>query len=308
MAMQMKRTLLVTLAMLALGGCTAVVSDLNGFNNDADACDPRGTPHIGQDLDIQFVNTMAHVNQDMRFAIEVGPDHSVEALAVVSAFDNPNELLHFPEMIPGPDPATLAFWADSNMMPGFQMLPDMGTTDLPDHQWFRPICPNGQMTFTHTTPFQDIHHATSTGAIFRFHIPAEIQRQPLFDHFRMAAWAVRIQDNGARQTRAYYQWQPLVALSPGMPTPTQRPVPMFFQVGGNVIAESRGAIDSGEIYEVHFVIDADSDGDFGTTGDYNCVWMNQAMPSMPAEAGVWDFDQPLTGNCDPNGFDPVTFM
>jgi len=301
--MQM-RAIQACFVLVVLGGCTAAVSDLNGFTNSTDACDPRGTQHLGEDLDIQFFNTNAHINQDIRFAVEVGPDRSIEAMFVVSAFDDPNLLLHVPGVLPAA-PATLAFWADSNLTPGFQAL-SVDPSMQPDHQWFRPICPNGQMTFTHTTPFQDIQDATSTGAVFRFEIPVSFQRPELFDHRRMAAWAVLVDDAG-RQTRAFYRWAPFVALSPGMPVPAQRPPPAFFQVGGNVLGEMRGTIDSGSIYEIHFVIDADDDDDFGTTGDYNCVWMNQAMPTgAGTDPNLWDYVPDLSA-CDPNGFDPVTF-
>ena len=93
-----------------------------------------------------------------------------------------------------------------------------------------------------------------------------------------------------------------------MTAPPQRPPPATFQVGGNVLGEARGAIDGGEVYEVHFVIDADDDGQFGTTGDYNCVWDNQAMPTPPPTPGVWDFTPPapFMAACDANGFDPTT--
>lgn len=298
------RPIQACLLVLALGGCTAVVSDLNNFTNSTDACDPRGTQHLGDDLEIQFFNTNAHVNQDMRFAVEVGTDRSIEAMFVVSTFDDANLDLFIPEILPAA-PATLAFWADNNGVPGFQALPDDPTMQ-PDHQWFRPICPNGQMTFTHTTPFQDIQEASSTGAVFRFEIPTELQRPELFDNFRMAAWAVRVNDLG-RQTRAYYRWSPLVALSPGMPIPAQRTPPAFFQVGGNVLGEMRGAIDAGEIYEVHFVIDVDDDDEFGGGSDYDCVWMNQAMPTgTGTDPNLWDYVPDLAG-CDTNGFDPVAF-
>jgi hypothetical protein len=92
-----------------------------------------------------------------------------------------------------------------------------------------------------------------------------------------------------------------------MPVPPQRPPPTSFQVGGNVLGEMRGAIDAGELYEIHFVIDADDDGEFGSRGDYNCVWMDQAMPSgTGTDPNLWDYVPNLAG-CDANGFDPVTF-
>jgi hypothetical protein len=295
---------------LALAGCSAAVSDLNNFMNASDACDPRPVQHLGGDLDIQFQNTNAHINQDLRFAVEVGVERNVEALAVVSAFSDANQLIHIPEMMPA-DPATLAFWADSNGHLGFDQLdpPDasgMADAGPPlgiDHQWFRPVCPSGHVTFTHTTPFQDISRATSTGSIYRFHIPVELQTSALFDNYAMATWAVRV--NETRQTRVYYQWHPFVAL--GGTTPPQRTPPTAFQVGGNVLGESRGAIDSGETYEVHFVIDVNHDGQFGGTSgtDYTCVWTDQI-----AVGATWEFDPATIGGglaaiCDDNGFDPV---
>jgi len=323
----MNRAFLACLV-VALTGCSAVVADLGSFGNAADACDPRGTAHVGDNLTIHFRNTTAHVNQDMRFAIEVG-DHNVEALAVVSAFIDPDETIVLPEIMTN-EPSTLAFWADTNANGVFDQLnpPDASMPILdaaadagpigsvaPDHQWFRPICPNGDMTFTHTTPFQDISHATSTGAVFRFLIPptflptATDPNHHLFENFAMAAWVVQV--DMQRQARVYYLWHPYVAL--GGVTPTQRtgPTNNYFQVGGNVLSEPRGAIDQGSTYEVHFVIDVDGDGrmDGHDTDDYNCVWMDQAV--MPRGADPWEFDPTNVtrgaglSHCDTNGFDPT---
>ncbi len=309
----MKR-ILPFLVAIALAGCTAAVSDLGGFSNYGDACDPRPTQHRGADLRIQFVNTTPHINQDMRFAIEVGADRNVEALAIVSTFSDPQLVLELPEMMPT-DPSTLAFWADTNgdgvfeptVQPDMGMLPDAGPdTDAAvvpyqiDHQWFRPICRDGNITFTHSTPFQDISHATSNGSIFRFVLPADLRAAPtLFQTHAMAAWAVEVDENNQRQGRVYYQWHPYVAIAGT--TPMQRAAPMFFNVGGNVGTESRGAIDAGSMYEVHFSIDADHDGHFGGTEDYNCVWRNQQ-----ASGAIWAFDPSampgmgLQDVCDPN--------
>jgi hypothetical protein len=321
--MTMTRTLLV-LGSITLAACTLQVADLNNFTDDFDACDPRGTPHLGEDLDIHFVGTIAHVNQDMRFAVEVGTDHSAEAMFVLSTFDDQNLALHVPEILPA-EPATLAFWADSNMDGVFSALNngmECGAIRLqvtcmadphctwdaagtqcnplpPDHQWLRPICPNGQMTFTHTTPFQDVSIVSATGAVFAFHIPAAIQRHEVFDNYRVAAWAVRTNSLG-RQTRAYYRWAPHVML--GSIAPTPRTPPMTFQVGRNVAGEMRGPIDQGEMYEVHFVIDSNGNHQFEPAVDYSCVWPQQPAPSS---AFVWDY-MPDLSICDMHGFDPTT--
>lgn len=292
----MKHTLLV-LASISLGSCTLAVSDLNNLGNSADACDPRGAPRVGQDLDIQFFNTVAHVNQDMRFAVEVGPTHSVEAMFVVSAFDDPNLRIIVPEVLPS-SPATLAFWADVN---------GSGMLDANAHQWFRPICPDGQVTFTHTTPFQDVSVVSSHGATFVFHIPVAIQRHAVFDNFRVAMWAVQT-DMVGRQTRVYYEWAPFVAPSPGFPVPAQRTPPTQFQVGRNVAGAGRGAIDMGGLYEIHFVIDSNHDTDFEPALDFSCVWPMQRMPTDPTmtmNGAQWDFVPDLSV-CDRHGFDPTT--
>ncbi len=314
-------------SVLALTGCSALESDLGSFTNSSDACDPRGTPQRGANLTIHFRNTTPHINQDMRLAIEVA-DHSVEALAVISTFNDPNLDLVLPEMMTN-DPATLAFWADTNANGVFDSLnpPDSGVimmadsgadagvplTTSPDHQWFRPICPNGEMTFTHTTPFQDIQHATSNGSVFRFLIPpdflpsATAPDHHLLERFAMAVWAVQFDDSG-RQTRVYYRWHPYVAIAGTTPTQRTGPLGDVFQIGGNVLGEHRGAIDQGSMYEVHFVIDVDADGqmDGHDTDDYNCVWMDQTAPGTDP----WNFDPTMAGgglmaNCDDNGFDPT---
>ena len=314
----MNRSILASLLALCLASCTAAVSDLNGFSNYGDACDPRGTQHIGDDLDIQLLNLTPHVNQTLFFAIEVGAMRNIEAMFVIDRLtdlSNPNAeargpssanlLLEIPEIMPAA-PATLAFWANSVDPEIVHFDPITMGTSAVDHQWTRPVCPDGHMTFTHTTPFQSVMDAVSTGAIFHFQIPMEIQRPELFDHFTMAAWAVRVQDNGNRQTRVYYRWSPFVSLAPGMPVPPQRAVPSQFQVGGNALGEPRGAIDAGELYEVHFVVDVDHDGTMGSAGDYVCQWRNQTMPSTGDPAN-WDYVPDLRACDAPGSFDPVTF-
>lgn len=315
--MTTKRSIPLALVLL-LGGCTAAVSDLNGFSNYSDACDPRGTQHLGDDLSLQFFNMTPHVNQQIFAAVEVGAGRNIEAMFVIDRLtdlSNPtaasrgassaNLLLEIPEMMPA-DPATLAFWANSVDPEVVHFDPIMmdGTT-APDHQWTRPVCPDGQMTFTHTTPFQSVQEALSTGAIYHFQIPTEIQRSELFDNFTMATWAVRVNDAG-RQTRVYYRWSPFVALAPGMPVPAQRPPPTELKVGGNALGEPRGAIDVGELYEVHFVIDVDHDGHMGSAGDYVCVWENQVMPTG-GDPTNWMYVPDLRACDAPSGFDPTTF-
>jgi hypothetical protein len=324
--MTMKRTLVV-LASLALASCTAAVSDLNGFHDFSDACDPRGAPHLGEDLDIQFLGTIAHVNEDMRFAIEVGADHQAQAMFVISTFDDPNMQILVPEVLPA-EPSTLAFWADSNMDGTFAPLNiDMvcsaitsqtpcGTTAHcmwngsacmasvpPSHQWTRPICPNGRMTFTHTTPFQDVSIVTAAGAVFAFHVPMSIQRHEVFDNYRIAMWAVQTNSTVGRQTRAYYQWNPQVPI--GGIAPTQRTPPTVFQIGKNVAGELRGPIDQGDTYEINFIIDSNRNGDFEVDADYACRW---TMQPSPQSSFMWDYMADITaaGACDPHGFDPTT--
>ncbi len=306
----------VSLALLPLlVSCTAAVSDLNGFSNYGDACDPRGTQHLGDDLDLQFFNMTPHVNQTIFAALEVGNDENIEAMFVIDRLtdlSNPvaasrgtssaNLLLNIPEILPA-DPATLAFWANS-VDPEVVHFDPITSDGAPDHQWTRPICPDGDVTFTHTTPFQSVQDAVSTGAIWHFNIPTAIQRPELFDNFTMAAWAVRVNGLG-RQTRVFYRWSPFVALAPGMQVPTQRTPPTQFQVGGNALGEPRGAIDVGELYEVHFVIDVDHDGELGSAGDYVCQWDDQSMPT--SDPGNWFYDPDLAPCDAPSGFDPLTF-
>src|SRR5690349_23547816 len=106
--MSRMRTTLVCFVALALMSCSATVSDLNGFTVVEDACDPRGTPFEGQDLDLQFINTNAHLNNTMFAAVQVGEERVVEAVVVVAGFDDPNLDLRIPELLPA-QPSSFAF-------------------------------------------------------------------------------------------------------------------------------------------------------------------------------------------------------
>ena len=293
--------LLSVLPLALLASCTADVSDLDDLKTDGDACDPRGRAERGTDLDLSFSGVVPHVNQDMFFAITVGEERNIEAMMVLSTLDDPDLHLVVPKMLPE-GPSELAFWADS-MPKAFDPINEDG--DPIDHQWTRPICPNGKLTFTHTTPFQSVVDALSTGAIFAFQIPDELRRPELFDNFQMWVSAILLSDDDPDeevQTRAFYRWSPLVALSPGEDAPDQREPPEKLQVGGNALGEPRGAIDTLSLYRIEFVIDVDEDGK-RSRGDYVCNYDRQRAP----DAMTWEFTPDLS-QCDaPNGFDPLTF-
>ena len=114
-------------------------------------------------------------------------------MMVLSTFDDPNLRLKVPKLLPE-GPSELAFWANSMPM-GFDPINDDG--DPIDHQWTRPICPDGKLTFTHTTPFQDVQDALSAGAIFAFQIPEELRRPELFDTFHMWVRATQLRRRSA---------------------------------------------------------------------------------------------------------------
>jgi hypothetical protein len=289
------------LSLLLLAACSASVSDLDELETHEDACDPRGRAERGTDLDLQFVSTNPHVNQDMFFAVTVGEERSIEAMIVLSTFDDPALRLRVPKLLPG-GPSELAFWADS-MPDGFDPINDDG--DPIDHQWTRPVCPDGKMKFTHTTPFQSVVDALSTGAIFAFMIPDELRRPELFDTFTMWASAILLDDDDPDeevQTRAFFRWSPLVSPAKGEDAPPQREPPTKLQVGGNALGEPRGAIDTLSLYRIEFVIDVDHSGDL-SRADFICNYERQRAP----DAMVWEF-VPDLAQCDaPAGFDPLTY-
>lgn len=279
------RTLAVLLA-LALPGCTAAVGDLNSFNTFSDACDPRGAQVQGSDLVLDLRNMTAHVDQNVFFAITVTDEMgtpNIEGMAVLAPLDQPNITITIPEAMPA-TPSDLEFWADFNTNGAFDDL----SHSPPDHQWTRPICPNGRVTFTHTTPFQDVTGAVGTGAVFDFQVPMVFQTATVFDH---TLWIRVTQelDGGARQTRAYYRH------GHGAP-----PVADMV-VGGDIIGEMRGPIDQGTLYEIELVVDVNEDNRRGAE-DFVCTFTQRAP-----NTATWTFQPTLAdlASCDaPPGFDP----
>lgn len=303
----MRRALLSLVTMVSstlLGACAAQVSDLDELEVDTDACDPRGAARRGTDFTMQFVDVTPHVNQNMFFAVTVGEERSIEAMMVLSTFDDPDLRLFVPKLLPA-GPSELAFWADSEPVGTFDPIPAEGETGPIDHQWTRPICPDGRLTFTHTTPFQDVQDALSTGAIFQLVIPEPMRRAELFDNLHMWVTVTQLDDRDQSrevQTRAYFRWAPQVAPARGQDVPEQRPVPTVFQVGGNALGEPRGAIDKLSFYNIEFVIDVDGSGGLSNR-DFVCRYERQRAPDQM----TWMFEPDLD-DCDaPSGFDLATF-
>lgn len=297
----MRRTLLSL--SLALCGCTAQVGDLDDLEANEDACDARGSAVRGTDLDLQFDGLTPHVNQTIFFAVTVGELRNIEGMMVISTLDDPDKRVQIPELLPE-GASELAFWADSAPLGMFNEIPDDGESGDIDHQWTRPICPNGKMQFTHTTPFQSVKSAVSTGAIFHFVIPEDIKREALFDNFKMWLRVTQLDDNDPEvevQTRAYFEWSPQVEDPATGEAPAQRMIPNTFQVGGNALGEPRGAIDKRSLYNIHFVIDADQDGEISRE-DFVCLFDRERAP----DSMDWMYEPDLSV-CDAgDGFDPTT--
>ena len=293
--------LLIALLVSVGAACTATVSDLDDLDQDGDACDPRGQLERGTDLQLRFAGLTPHVNQDLFFAVTVEDERNIEAMMVLASLDDPDLELTVPKLLPE-GPAELAFWADS-MPDGFDPINE--DNEPIDHQWTRPVCPNGELTFTHTTPFQDVQDALSVGAIFEFVIPQELRRPALFDTYRMWVSAIQLADadlDQEVQTRAHYRWAPFVEPAEGAGAPEPREPPESFQVGGNALGEPRGAIDKLSFYRIEFVIDVDQTGD-RSAADFVCSYERQQAP----DEMTWTF-VPDLGQCDaPADFDPLTF-
>jgi len=290
-----RNTLLLT---LFLTGCSAQVSDLDDLEVDQDACANTGRAARGTDLDLKFVGLTPHVGQDMFFAVTVGEDSNIESMFVLSQLEDANLRLVVPKLLPE-GPSDLAFWADSEPTGMFNSIPDMEESGAIDHQWKRPICPDGKLTFTHTTPFQDVQHAISTGAVFHFRIPDELSRCELFERFTMWVTAIQLDDNDLSeevQTRAYFRWtpRPICDLDAGMGSSA----PAQFQVGGNALGQLRGPIDKRSFYRIEFVIDVDDDGERGNR-DFVCSFEREQAP----DSMDWNFE-PDVSECDaPSDFD-----
>jgi hypothetical protein len=277
-----------------LGACSAQVSDLDDLHTDSDACDPRGRATQGTALDLQFRNVAPHVNQDMFFAITQGKERSIDAMLVLSTLDDKDLHLVVPKMLPEGS-SELAFWADGDP-PAFDAI---GGEAGPDHQWTRPICPNGKVTFTHTLPFQDVQGAIATGAVFVFQIPALLRQPALFDRYRIWLKLTQLSDVDQRtelQVRAFFRWSPFVVAPGEDEAPAQRKVPETFQVGDNALGEGRGPVDKLSFYNIEFVVDVDDSGEL-SGDDLVCRYMKERAPM----SNTWKFEADIS-ECDvPDG-------
>lgn len=298
----MARTSLSWMLALGLlsGSCSMTVSGLDDLTEDDDACDPRGRTELGTDLSIDFRGLTPHVNEELLMAVTVDVDGEaqVSSMAVLSTLEDPDLDLVLPKMLPA-GPSEFRFWADSPPLGVFNTIED----DVVDHQWVRPVCPNGELVFTHTTPFQDISEATATGAVFRFMIPPVMRKPAIFDRFKMWVSATRLSDSDPSeddQMLAFFRWAPFVAPPGSDEVPEQRDPPESFKVGDNVLGRNRGPIDTGALYRVEFVIDVDKSDD-RSSGDFICEFDRERAEADGS--GEWVFDPRLVECNRPSDFD-----
>lgn len=295
-------------AVVLATACSAQVSDLDDLMVDDDACDPRGTAVRGTDLDLQLRDMDPHINQQMFFAITVGDAREMDAMAIVQTLDDTDLRLRVPNMLPA-GTSELAFWAD--MMPFGTFNPINDDGDPIDHQWTRPVCPNGKLTFNHTTPFQDVEGAIATRATFEFVLPAALRVPSLLRKYTMwlTVTELDVDDRDTEvQTRGYYRWAPFVQVTEDDPLPEGDDAPEarkaregVFRIGG-VLGEKGGTIDQGSFYNIKFVIDVDRSGDL-SGDDYVCLFRKQRAP----DGVLWRFT-PELGGCDsPRDFDLSRF-
>jgi hypothetical protein len=296
----MRRTL--SSLLLVLCGCSSQVAELDDLVVNAEACDNSSAPVRGTDLDLQFDGMTPHVNQDVFFAVTVGERRNIEAMMVLGGLEDPDLRLVVPKLLPAGQ-SELAFWADSAPA-GFDPIREGDDVGNIDHQWTRPICPNGVMRFEHDLPFQSVQNAVSTGAIFHFVLPPELRTTVLRTH-RMWLTVTQLDDDDPEQlvqTRVFFRWSPRVEDSATGDTPVDERVPEKFQIGGNALGEPRGAIDKLSLYRIEFVIDADDNGETSNE-DFVCLYDRKRAP----DEMEWKFTPDL-GDCDvPDGFDLNSF-
>lgn len=270
------------IAGILIGGCSSQVGDLDDLRTSSDACDPRGRAERGTDLRLQMLG-MPHVGERVLFAITQAD--SVEGMAVIHTLPTQDFLLQIDKFLPEGN-STLAFWADSSPVGTFNSLDD---PVKPDHQWTRPVCPNGEMTFTHETPFQDVRGATAAGARFVFEVPQLVSGLQLR---RRSMWVrvteLDLSDQTTEvQTRGFFLWSP-----PGEGTPeAARAIMREFRIEG-AGGERLGPIDQLSFYNVEFVIDLDNDGR-PSGADVVCLYRREQAP----DAAEWRFTPNVTG-CD----------
>jgi hypothetical protein len=284
--------------LLAICGCSSQVAKLDDLVVNDEACDNSTSAVRGTDLDLQFDGLTPHVNQDIFFAVTVGEQRNIEAMMVLGGLEDPDLHLVIPKLLPA-GPSELAFWADSLPM-GFDEIPREGeASGNIDHQWTRPICPNGVLRFEHNTPFQSVKNAVSTGAIFQFILPPALRTEVLRTH-KMWVTVTQLDDGDNElqvQTRAFFRWSPRVEDPATGERPADMRVPEKFQVGGNALGEPRGAIDKLSLYRIEFVIDADDNGRTSNE-DFVCLYDRKRAP----DEMTWMFTPDLA-DCDaPDGF------
>lgn len=290
MSMQtIRQRLLLSTLCAVLGACSAQVGDLDDLRTDADACDPRGRAQRGTDLALQMLD-MPHVGERILFAITQA--ETVEGMAVIQTLGEADFLLQIPKFLPE-GPSTLAFWADGAPVGEFNPLDD---PDKRDHQWTRPVCPNGIMTFTHRTPFQDVRGAIATGARFVFEVPQVITNALLR---RQSMWVrvteLDLSDQTTEvQTRGFFLWNP-TELGEANAVVT-RAVTREFRIEG-ALGDRLGPIDQLSFYNIEFVIDLDRDGRAGGA-DVICEFRRERAP----DRAEWRFAPAVTGCVLPTDF------
>lgn len=151
----LRRSLVSLGCLVALGGCSAVVSDLGGYTEDPAACVMDGDRNSVRDFTLELRELSPHLTHYFEASIVNTMGGNLQARIIVEPLEFGTQDIEVESMVP-PGDYFLDFYADISG----NHAPDLPPTD---HTWRRPLCSDGVVNFTHIFEFEPLDGAIAIG-------------------------------------------------------------------------------------------------------------------------------------------------
>lgn len=287
--MRIGSTLRLVSLVLALAGCTAAVSDINGFVEDDEFCAPGGNINEVRDLRLDLVEMNAHVTNLFEATVVNDMSGVLTSRIIYDPLVDVNVTINVDNAMPR-GTYTLDFYADLDNDRVYTSAPD-------DHSWHRTLCNDGSLTFVHIAMFEPLNRERRIGENFVLNI----SNIPLTA--RMGSIEARVIarfPGGLNQTVGVYRFTNVLE---------RRVVPL----GATATLRIDGIIDVGTEHTIYYFFDQNRDGiGDGGMGDLICMRDEVSDSSVDGGSIVLDLDmmqQQAMGLCGlntvPGADDPI---